>query len=90
MASKRIKILKNNKIKFWSELKIGKFKSKNRYIFAQETVTSSWNMNSASSNQYTLPSWANIAPGGTFTAAGLQVSGGSQAPSVTIVSAKNC
>nr|ABY52965.1 GHF5 endoglucanase [Ditylenchus africanus] len=57
-----------------------------------QTVQSSWNMDSAgSANQYTLPSWANIAPGQQMSSSGMSINGSNTAlPTVSVVSYGYC
>nr|QIO03923.1 expansin [Pratylenchus penetrans] len=53
------------------------------------TISSSWNMNAAGSNQYSMPSWVNIPVGGSSSDAGFVVTGNGT-PSVSVVSSTPC
>nr|VDC58062.1 Pv-eng-5 [Pratylenchus vulnus] len=56
-----------------------------------QTITSSWNFTASStSGQYALSSSPNIAAGGTYSDAGFIVSGGTTAPSLSVVSYTYC
>nr|QIO03925.1 expansin [Pratylenchus penetrans] len=53
------------------------------------TTFSGWNMNSVGNNQFTLPSWLNIAPGATYSDTGMTLTGSGQ-PTVRLISSTPC
>jgi len=53
-------------------------------------LENSWNLSLVSGDQYTLPSWFNLAPGATYQDSGVVFSGGNSLPTLSIVSVKQC